>query len=195
MEKSTFFTSTFRALLGMGFLLISIAVTGGSLTAAIVSPEVDGSPLLMDCQSSKPTVPIQATNNLSDLTPPRIVQARWSAWLSHLFCYNFPSSWFSPSKAAGPGNHSQQVLEETRSGNSNKAGKPSPIDKKSGSDACSEEKEPGISKLSSSSPEPKGPRSVHLMNHRCVHMTVCTSENKLTKCWRNRVLPSNRHSV
>ena len=195
MEKSTFFVSTFKPLLRLGLFLISIAVTGGSLTAAILSPEIDGSSLLMDCQSSKPTVPVQATDSLRDLTPSRIVQARWSAWLSHLFCYNFPSEWFNPSKPAGAGNHSQQVFEETRSGNSNKAGKPSPIDKKSGFDACPEEKEPGISKLSSSSSELKGPASVHSMNHRCVHMTVCASENKLTKCWRNRALPSNRHSV
>ncbi len=155
-----------------------------------VSPEIDGSSLKIDCQSSKPTVPNQATISFHDLTPAKTMQAQLLAWLNHFF-FNVPSARFSPDTPSGVRNQTQQVFHGTQPGPSTKVAKPSPIDQESESDSCPAEEEPGINNQSSSSGL-KGSTPMHSLNHRCLQTTICASTNKLLRCYRNRSLYLNR---
>ena len=191
MKTNPFFASALRPALVLCLFLIPISMTLDNSIAAIVSPEIEGSSLIMDCQSSKQPVPSQATISHHDLTPSKTVQAQWLAWLNHFFYNNVPSAWFSPSNPAGIRNQMRQVLDGTQSGASKKVTKPSAIDKKNGADSCPAEEEPGLSRLSGSS----GLRcsmSMHYLNHRCLHTTICaTPTTPLSRCYRNRSLSSN----
>ena len=129
MKENLFFASAYnRSLLVLCAFLFSIATTVEVSTAAIVSPEVEGSSLKSNCQSSTSTAHDQATMSLRGLTPSNTAPSLWLAWLNHLYYVSI--KWFDQNSQSGIGSQTPQIFHGNQLAPSTEGAEPSKLNQR-----------------------------------------------------------------